>query len=103
MTGSFIPGPLLEKYGIETLIPEGPDLGLAHDFVSKELTQGRFTEEARRFFFRQIEQLRARGADGIILGCTELPLLIRPGEVDIPLLATTDLHAQMAVEFILEQ
>jgi aspartate racemase len=103
MTGSFIPGPLREKYGIETLIPEDPDLGLAHDYVSKELTQGRFTEEARQFFFKQIGLLRARGADGIILGCTELPLLIRPGEVDMPLLATTDLHARMAVEFILEK
>lgn len=101
MTGEFIPGPLREKYGIETLIPEAEYLPQAHDYVSKELTQGRFTEEARRFFFNQIEMLQARGADGIILGCTELPLLIRPGEVDIPLLATTDLHAQMAVDFIL--
>lgn len=103
MTGEFIPGPLREKYGIETLLPEGEDLARAHDFVSRELTQGRFTEEARQFFFGQIERLQARGADGIILGCTELPLLIRPEEVAVPLLATTDLHAQMAVEFILEQ
>lgn len=103
MTGEFIPGRLRERYGIETLIPEQHFLSQAHDFVSKELTQGRFTDDARRFFLDQIGLLRSRGADGIILGCTELPLLIRPEEVDIPVLATTDLHARMAVDFILEK
>ncbi len=101
MTGSFIPGPLREKYGIETLIPEARWLSQAHDYVSRELTQGKFTAEAREFFIRQIGMLQERGADGIILGCTELPLLIRPEEVDIPALATTDLHARMAADFIL--
>ena len=103
MTGEFIPGPLREKYGIQTIIPKEKCLSQAHDFVSKELTQGKFTEEARQFFFNQIGLLQARGADGIILGCTELPLLIRPEEVNIPVLATTDLHARMAIDFILEQ
>lgn len=101
MTGAFIPGPLKEKYGIETLIPEERWLPQAHDYVSRELTQGKFTPEAREFFGNQIRLLRERGADGIVLGCTELPLLIRPEEVDIPALATTDLHAQMAADFIL--
>ena len=103
MTGEFIAGPLGDIYGIETIIPREKCLSQAHDFVSKELTQGKFTKEARQFFFNQIGLLRARGADGIILGCTELPLLIRPEEVDIPVLATTDLHAQMAVDYILNQ
>ena len=103
MTGEFIPGPLREKYGIQTIIPKEKCLSQAHDFVSKELTQGKFTEEARQFFFNQIGLLQARGADGIILGCTELPLLIRPEEVNIPVLATTDLHARLAIDFILEQ
>ncbi len=101
MTGSFIAGPLREKYGIETLLPEERFLPQAHDYVSRELTQGKFTDQARAFFEEQIRLLQERGAEGIILGCTELPLLIRPEEVEIPALATTDLHAQMAADFIL--
>ena len=103
MTGSFIPGPLKEKYGIETLIPEEHCLSQAHHYVSTELTRGQFTEEAKIFFLNQIRMLQERGAEGIILGCTELPLLIKPGEAGLPTLATTDLHAQMAVDFILER
>jgi len=101
MTGNFIPKILNSKYGIETIIPEVRFIGQAHDYISKELTQGKFTDKAKDFFKTQIELLMANDADGIILGCTELPLLIKQQEVDIPKLATTDLHAQMAVDFIL--
>lgn len=101
MTGKFIAGYLLEHFQIETLIPQGENLDRSNNFVSKELTQGKFTENAKSFFLMEIERLRQRGADGIILGCTELPLLIKPEEVDLPILATTDLHAKMAVDFIL--
>ncbi len=101
MTGDFITSILRNKYGVETIIPETHCIGQAHNYVSKELTQGQFTEKAKQFFVTQIELLKARGADGIILGCTELPLLIKPEDVEIPILSTTDLHAQMAADFIL--
>ena len=101
MTGSFIPEVLESNYEIETIIPEVHCLGQAHQYVSKELTQGLFTDKAKQFFLTQIDLLVKSGAEGIILGCTELPLLINQKEVSIPLLATTDLHAQMAVDFIL--
>ena len=52
------------------------------------------------FFLNQIDLLVKRGAQGIILGCTELPLLIKQEDVNIPTLATTNLHAQMAADFI---
>lgn len=100
MSGSFIPSVLKTNYDIETIIPEAHCILQAHNYVSKELTQGHFTKKGKQFFLTQIELLKAKGADGIILGCTELPLLIKTTEVDIPLLATTDLHAQMAVDFI---
>ena len=100
MTGNFIPKVLSKNYGITTIIPEEEAIPKAHHYVSKELTQGIFSEEARAFFLEQIKSLQARGADGIILGCTELPLLIKPNDVDIPTLATTNLHAQMGVDFI---
>lgn len=102
MTGDFISGYLNQHFKIETLIPEGEDIAVAHNYVSDELTQGKFTEAASVFFKNQIQLLKAKGAEGIILGCTELPLLIKQDEVDLPVLATTELHAQMAVEFILE-
>lgn len=101
MTGDFIAGVLGQKYGIETIIPEDHAVSQSHRYVSAELTRGKFTDAARDFYKEQIGLLRERGAEGIILGCTELPLLIRAGDVSIPTLATTDLHARMAVEFIL--
>ena len=101
MTGSFIPSFLASNFGIQTIIPDQGYIDRAHHFVSTELTQGRFTEEAKTFFLGQIQFLKERGAQGIILGCTELPILIGTSLSDIPLLATTDLHAKMAAEFIL--
>ncbi len=103
MTGNFIPKVLSKNYQIETIIPDEKYIPQAHQYVSKELTQGIFSEEAKSFFKEQINLLQARGADGIILGCTELPLLIKSDDVDIPTLATTDLHAQMGVDFIFDK
>ena len=101
MTGNFIPSVLKSKYAIETMIPEALYIDQAHNYVSNELTQGKFTEKAKQFFLNQIKLLAANSADGIILGCTELPMLISQDDTNIPLLATTDLHIQMAVAFIL--
>lgn len=101
MTGAFIPSFLETNYNIKTLIPEGMGIGRSHYFVSKELTQGKFSDEAKEFYLNQIEILKKRGAEGIILGCTELPLLISQQDTTIPLIPTTQLHAQMAADFIL--
>ena len=103
MTGDFIPNILKRNYDITTIIPKADAIHKAHGYVSKELTQGIFSQEAKHFFTEQIQFLYGQGAEGIILGCTELPLLIKQGDVDIPTLATTDLHAQMAVDFIFNQ
>jgi aspartate racemase len=102
MTGDFIPGVLKKKYGIETIIPQDHAVSQSHRYVSVELTRGKFTDAARDFYKEQIQELGELGAEGIILGCTELPLLISPEDVALPTLATTDLHARMAVDFILE-
>lgn len=102
MTGGFIQKRLSEKFELQTLIPDEEYLAAAHEFVSKELTQGKFTETARSFFIDQMQLLKEKGAQGIILGCTELPLLVGQEDFDLPLIPTTQLHAQMAVDFILE-
>lgn len=101
MTGGFIQSYLKENHSIDTLIPEEEYLDQSHYFVSKELTQGRFTEEAKSFYVNQMELLKNRGAEGIILGCTELPILLDQKDFELPMIATTQLHARMAADFIL--
>lgn len=101
MTGRFIPDVLEKGYGIETMLPEAEVIDKSHHYVSSELTQGVFSEEAREFYRQQIHNMKERGADGVILGCTELPLLLGNEDSVIPMLATTDLHVAMAVDFIL--
>lgn len=101
MTGSFIQSILTDQFAIKTIIPDEKYLEQAHHFVSKELTQGVFSEEAKNFFLNQMYLLQDKGAEGIILGCTELPILFNKTNFDIPLLPTTELHVNMAVDFIL--
>ncbi|MDT0690949.1 amino acid racemase [Salegentibacter sp. F188] len=103
ITGGFIPKHLQTNYGIETIIPDAQFIDQNHHFVSAELTQGIFSDEARAFFLKQMEMLKAKGAEGIILGCTELPMLIEVSDYDLPMIATTQLHARMAADFILSE
>lgn len=101
LTKDFIPAKLGTNYGIGTIVPEEQYIDECHNYVSVELTQGKFTDAAKAFFLKQMGILKSRGAEGIILGCTELPMLISKSDFDLPLLATTELHAQMAADFIL--
>ena len=103
ITGRFIPDILWAKYNIETLLPDEEAIEKSNFFVSKELTQGVFSEEAIEFYQEQIFKLKQSGADGAILGCTELPILLKNLPTDLPTLSTTDLHVDMAVDFILGQ
>ena len=99
--GDFISGRLREKYGMEVLVPSGYARRKVHYAISKELTQGIFTEETKQFFLDQMEEMKGEGADGMILGCTELPMLVKKEDFDLPLLDTTWLHARYAVDFIM--
>jgi aspartate racemase len=102
MMGDFLQRRLKENHQIETLIPAEEHIDETHRFISKELTQGKFTDKAKKFYLEQMQLLKARGAEAIVLGCTELPMLIKQNDTEIPLLDTTKLHAQMATEFILK-
>lgn len=102
MTAEFISSPLKEQYDIETITPEDEYIEKNHLYISKELTKGIFSEAAKNFYLEQMRLLHIRGAEGIILGCTELPMLMDQKDFDLPLLATTQLHAQMASDFILK-
>ncbi len=102
MTMDFISSHLKENYAIECIIPDPEYIDQNHQYIAKELTKGTFSDEAKKFYLEQMELLRAKEAEGIILGCTELPMLLDQKDFDLPLIATTQLHAKMAVDFILK-
>jgi aspartate racemase len=102
MEDGFMADWLKEHYGIETLVPSsGQARKELHRIIQEELGRGIFRPESKKFVLQQIEELRKRGAQGIVLGCTEFPLIIMPSDVSIPVFDTTRLHSQMAVDFIL--
>jgi len=101
MTMDFIPAYLNKNFDINTVHPDQKDFGEIHRYISEDLTQGKFTQEAKNYFIGQMKSLESKGADSIILGCTELPMLLSQVDFHLPLLDTTKLHAQLAVDFIL--
>lgn len=93
----------LARHHINTLIPDEEDRIFIHAAVFEELNKGIFSETTRSRFLRIIHDLHARGAGGVILGCTEFPLLLPPETLSIPSFDTTRLHAEAAVAFALLQ
>jgi len=93
---------LLERHGIEALIPDEEDRRFIHRTIYSELCCGRFLDSSRREFVRIIGDLSNRGAEGIVLGCTEIPLLVTSEHTDVTLFDTGRIHAEAAVEMILE-
>jgi len=93
----------LNAAGIDVLVPEKDERELVHRVIEEELTRSVFLPESRQRFLAIIEGLAARGAQGIVLGCTEIPLLVAPAESPLPAFDTTRIHALAAVEFALAQ
>jgi aspartate racemase len=100
MEGPVYPG-ALQKHGIVSLIPDEADRERIHQIIFKELVNGVFTEEARRFFNEVMGRMRERGCDAAVLGCTEIPLLVRPEEAPLPTLDSTRLLARAALRLAL--
>jgi aspartate racemase len=94
---------LRTKYGIEVLIPTQEERQQIHNIIYNKLVQGIIDEGSRRKFVSIINCLQVQGAQGVILGCTEIPLLISDADVNIPTLNTTKIHAEKAVEWALSQ
>lgn len=93
----------LEKvHGLEVLVPDAPEREIVHQVIYDELGRGIVREESRRVYIGIIEGLVGRGAQGVILGCTEIPLLIKAKDSPVPVFDTTALHAAAAVEFSLQ-
>ncbi len=98
MEEDFYRGRLAHRHGLEVLIPDDDDRTRVHDVIYHELVRGVVTDESRTAYEGVMERLVARGAQGIILGCTEIELLVDPARVDVPVYPTTRIHALAAVE-----
>lgn len=101
MEGDFYRDRLTEKFGLSVLIPPDDERGIINDVIFNELCKGVINQSSKDQFKAVIKGLVGRGAEGIILGCTEIPMLIKQGDCPVPLLDTTSIHALRAVEYAL--
>ena len=102
MEESFYKDRLLKKYGLSVLIPNEEERQIVHEIIYNELVLGQIKENSRKKLLNIIQHLTASGAEGIILGCTEIPLLVKQEDIDIPLFDTTTIHAKSAVKYALK-
>ena len=101
MEEAFYRGRLETQHGIRVLVPEEEDRDLVHRVIYDELCRGVVVEPSRAAYREVIQRLVARGAEGVILGCTEIGLLVSAPDSPVPIFDTTDIHAASAVEFAL--
>ena len=98
MEQDFYKGRLETHFGLEVLVPTAPEQAIVHRVIYEELCQGIVRPESRDQYTAIMERLVRRGAEGIILGCTELTLLLKDGDSSVPLFDTTYIHAVAAVD-----
>ena len=98
MEHDFYKGRLIDNFGLDVLIPEKADRDIVHRVIYEELVQGKIVDASRNEYKRIMQDLLAKGAQGIILGCTEIELLVKNGDCNAPLFPTTRIHAVAAVE-----
>lgn len=98
MEQDFYKGRLTDRHGLDVLVPDEEDRHTAHRIIYDELVQGRTTSDSRQAYQEIMARLVERGAQAIILGCTEIMLLVRPEDSSVPLFDTTAIHAEAAVD-----
>jgi aspartate racemase len=103
MEGHFYQGRLRDRFAIEVLVPGEDDIHTIHQIIYNELCEGKIKASSRRVCADIIDKLVNKGAEGIVLGCTELPLLIQAGDIHAPIFDTTRLHAEAAVNLALAE
>ena len=101
MEKPFYQARLQNKFGIESIVPDNLERDQIHKIIFDELVQGKVVESFKRKFLHIIDNLIKKGAQAIILGCTEFNLLVQQQDTPIPLFDTTTLHAKAAVDFAL--
>ncbi|MBK9927630.1 MAG: aspartate/glutamate racemase family protein [Anaerolineales bacterium] len=102
MEEEFYKGRLSQKYGLNVSIPNAEEREIVHRVIYDELVIGKIMQDSKEQYMNIIEQMVKQGAEGIILGCTEIGLLIHQEDSQVPLFDTTRIHAEAAVEYALE-
>jgi len=103
MEEPFYRGRLEERHGLEVLVPPEPERARVHRVIYEELVLGRILDDSRAEYRRIVGDLIRAGAEGVILGCTEIGLLLQPGDASVPLFDTALIHAEAAAAFALER
>jgi aspartate racemase len=101
MEGDFYRRRLVDDYGLKVLIPDVDGRKVVHDVIYNELVMGRVNLQSKEAYLRVISDLERRGAQGVILGCTEIGLLVGQDDVDVLVFDTTRIHATATVEYAL--
>jgi aspartate racemase len=101
MEQNFYKGRLADRYGLEVLVPGQDDRQIVHDIIFDELCLGKIRGSSRESYCRIVDQLATAGAEAVILGCTEIGLLIKQADTAVRLVDTTAIHAARAVEWAL--
>ena len=103
MEQEFYKNRLSEKFGIEVLVPDADDRDIIHQVIYTELCLGQIKDASRCEYLRVMDQLHSRGAEAVILGCTEIALLVQQVHTEIPLYDTTEIHAEQAVRLAINE
>jgi aspartate racemase len=103
MEEDFYKGRLENNFGLEVLVPQPAGRDLVHRVIYEELVVGAIKPESKRAYLEVIQELAERGAQGVILGCTEIGLLVKEADSPLPLFDTAAIHAQAAVEYALHK
>lgn len=103
MEEDFYIGRLKKNFGLDVLVPDRQDRDKVHSVIFEELVQGKILPESKQSYLEIIQKLANRGAGGVILGCTEIGLLVKPADTALPVFDTTILHALAAVDFALAE
>ena len=93
---------VLLKYNIETIVPSPEDQQVVNEIIFDELTYHILTQESKQKYLDVISRLHEEGVEGVILGCTEIPLLVKQEDSPIPVFDTTTIHAMAALKFAME-
>jgi len=101
MEQGFYKDRLTEKFGLSVVVPNEPDRAVVHEVIYKELCLGKINPNSKSEYLRIIKALAEQGAEAVILGCTEIGMLVKQSDTDIQLVDTTAIHAQAAVELAL--
>lgn len=99
MEQDFYKGRLSDKYGLEVLVPDREDRQIVHKVIYNELCLGKIQTDSKAEYLRIIKLLEDQGADAVILGCTEIGMLVSQADTNVRLLNTTAIHAEKAVEY----